>query len=180
MLLRRALTASRALPSALTRRLLPTPVAPLAPIITPSFVLRALSTAPKSVWEAHQTAKDSSVNEARKVAFGRWPANGHDPPFKSLKRIRRGWIAEKLMRGEPEGKKSPFGGPIRARPKPNLLPPGHPPPKDDVGNFYLKHPVYRALENLTRLKELENRRLKGKSPPKKGAGKRAAKGKGKK
>ena len=62
-------------------------------------------------------------------------------------------------------------------PKPNLLPPGHTPPRDDMGRFFAKHPLYRKIQNIERLAALEYFRSMGQAPPKKGAnaGKRVAK-----
>ena len=61
-----------------------------------------------------------------------------------------------------------------ARPKPNLRPPGHSEEHlIDIGRkYYAKNPTYRFIMNLNRIAELEDRKKRGKGPPKKGAGKR--------
>ena len=129
---------------------------------------RPLSTLAKSFLEQRQAASDSSVHEARKVVFGHWQSEGkRSVPFKSLRRIRRGWLVPKAW---------DLQGP---RPKPNLRPPGH--SEEHLIDFgrkhFAHHPVARLLNNLERVAELDDRTRRGKGPPKKGANKRSSTGK---
>jgi hypothetical protein len=143
-----------------------------SPLLAPPLasLVRALSTAPrpKNFMEARRVAANTSVYEARKVVFGHWPSEGATRGnFKSLRRVRKGFIETTMVHTSNMG----------ARPKPNLKPPGHEVERQDYANFYERHPTYRKLLDLDRGAELEYRRRNGKSPPKKGAGKRKSKGK---
>ena len=87
-------------------------------------------------------------------------------PFKTLRRVRKGWPLPKMI--DPTA-------PLR---KPNLRPPGHDETYlDDFGKHIERHPAYRMLNNLERLAELDDLKRRGKGPPTKGAGSRASKGK---
>ena len=147
--------------------------AAFSPLPTPPLLARTLarslaSAPPRSVLEARQTAKDTSVAEARKVALGHWPSEGaRAQPFKSLKRVRKGWLIDRMW---------DFYGPRR---KPNLRPPGH--SEEGLVDFgrqhFANHPVLRFFNNLQRIADLEDLKKRGKGPPKKGAGNRKSKGK---
>lgn len=135
----------------------------------PPLLARALASAAgkpgMAVWEAYQTAADTSVSEARKAVFGVCPPEGtKSSRFKSLRRMRKGWMAPKFLA---DG----------MRPKPDLAPPGHEYPEANMARHLERHPVNRMLNNVDRLEKLEYNKSIGKSPPKKGAGNRAAKGK---
>lgn len=116
-----------------------------AAALAPAHRALALLRAPAPMLPLHRQLV--SVSEARRKILGHHPPEGaNSTPFKALHRLRRrGFIGPKVQDYYPEA------------------------------DYLEKHPMYRALHNQERLEELERNRKLGKSPPKKGAGKRAKK-----